>query len=199
MKNIFNKDINYQIKSLIDIVNTNHVINEIFNKIQAFKIPEYYIGAGCIAQTVWNYLSELPLSNGINDIDIVYFDDKDISSESEAEITKMLKKEFADLNVDLDVNNQARVHLWYKEYFGYEIEPIISLEDAINRWPTTATSIGMRKEADNFRIYAPYGLNDLFGKIVRANKTQITKEIYEKKVKRWKPIWSDLTIIEWDK
>lgn len=98
----------------------------------------------------------------------------------------------------MDIKNQARVHLWYKDYFGYDIKPIISLEDAINRWPTTSTAIGIRKENNNYLIYAPYGLNDMFSKIVRANKTQITKDIYQNKIIRWKNIWKDLKIIEWD-
>lgn len=45
--------------------------------------------------------------------------------------------------------------------------------------------------------YAPFGLNDLFGMMVRANKVQITEEIYNKKVERWKVLWPGLTIIPW--
>ena len=45
---------------------------------------------------------------------------------------------------------------------------------------------------------APFGLNDLFGKIVRANKTQITKEIYKKKDIKWSALWIDLRIIPWE-
>ena len=49
-----------------------------------------------------------------------------------------------------------------------------------------------------FIVYAPYGLNDLFGMIVRPNKVQITKEIYLNKVERWAKIWHKLKIIPWD-
>ena len=82
----------------------------------------------------------------------------------------------------LDVKNQARVHVWYEQHFGYSIRPYQSLEEAINTWPTTATAVGIRRWNEEWKIYAPYGLNDLFGKIVRANKAQITQEIFEKKV-----------------
>lgn len=41
-------------------------------------------------------------------------------------------------------------------------------------------------------------LNDLLGLIVRPNKVQITKEIYEKKVLRWKTNWPDLNVIPWN-
>ena len=60
----------------------------------------------------------------------------------------------------------------------------------------TATALGLRRDSKGkWIVYAPFGLNDLFGKIVRANKTQITKEIYEKKVIKWRAIWTDLKII----
>jgi hypothetical protein len=52
-------------------------------------------------------------------------------------------------------------------------------------------------ENENFKIYAPFGLNDLFGMIVRANKAQITEEIYLQKVNKWKSKWPALTIIPW--
>jgi hypothetical protein len=88
--------------------------------------------------------------------------------------------------------------LWYKRHFGYEIQKYKSLESAINTWPTTATAIGVRIEEDNkFKVYAPFGLNDLFGKIVRANKIQITEEIYKNKVVNWLKKWPDLNVIPW--
>jgi len=34
--------------------------------------------------------------------------------------------------------------------------------------------------------------------VVRANKKQITREIYEKKIARWGTLWPDLEIIAWD-
>lgn len=75
----------------------------------------------------------------------------------------------------------------------------MSEEAAINTWPTTATAIGVRKTGEEWNIYAPFGLNDLFGMVVRANKTQITKEIYEKKVNRWTQRWPGLTVIPWER
>ena len=43
--------------------------------------------------------------------------------------------------------------------------------------PTTATAVGVRLESDGLKVYAPFGLNDMFGMIVKANKAKITKEI----------------------
>jgi len=106
---------------------------------------------------------------------------------------------FKDIPGQIEIKNEARVHLWYEKHFGYAIEPYESVEDAINTWPTTATSVAVKyDDKGRFIAYAPYGLNNLFGMIVRPNKAQITKEIYLRKVERWAKIWHHLRIIPWD-
>lgn len=184
---------------LQNIIMSSKIINLSIERARLLNIENYYIGAGCIAQTVWNYLSNKSLEYGIKDIDFVYFDDKNLDSQSENMIASKVKALYSDLNIEIDVKNEARVHLWYKSHFGYNIEPYTSLEAAIDTWPTTATAIGVRKGNNNeFIVYAPFGLNDLLGKIVRPNKAQITKEIYEKKVTSWLSKWPDLKVIPWE-
>jgi len=58
--------------------------------------------------------------------------------------------------------------------------------------------LALEKKNYEFKVYAPFGLNDLFGKIVRSNKAQINKQIYEKKVSSWLNKWPDLKIIPWE-
>ncbi|WP_353094627.1 nucleotidyltransferase family protein [Tissierella praeacuta] len=200
--NGYNLDIHLQLEVLESIIMSNEIINIAIERARLLDIDDYYddyyIGAGCITQTVWNYLSDNPLEYGIKDIDFVYFDDN-LDFESENRIILKVKELCSDLKIEVDVKNQARVHLWYKNHFGYNIEPYKSLESALNTWPTTATSIGVRRGKDNkLKVYAPFGLNDLFGKIVRANKSQINKQIYEDKVSSWLKKWPDLKIIPWE-
>lgn len=194
----YNLDIHRQIEVFEKIIMLSETLSEAIERAKALDLDNYYIGAGCITQTVWNYLSNNPLDYGIKDIDFVYFDDNNLDLEAENEVILKIKNLYSDLKIQIDIKNQARVHLWYKSYFGYEIKPYSSLEDAINTWPTTATAIGVRKEKNNdFKVYAPFGLNDLFGRIVRANKAQITEEIYKSKVVNWTSKWGDLTVIPW--
>ena len=199
VSNGYNIDIQAQLKALKNIILSNEMIDVVIKRAKSLDIDNYYVGAGCITQTVWNYLSNNPLGYGIKDIDFVYFDDKNLDFESENKVISQVRELYSDLKIEVDVKNQARIHLWYKNHFGYAIEPYRSLESALNTWPTTATSIGVRNEKNNeFKVYAPFGLNDLFGKIVRANKAQITKQIYENKVSSWLKKWPDLTIIPWE-
>ena len=55
----------------------------------------------------------------------------------------------------------------------------------------------VRFDAAGFRVYAPFGLNDLFAMIVRPNKVQITEAIYQAKVARWTACWPRLEVIPW--
>ncbi|MGG4048591.1 MULTISPECIES: nucleotidyltransferase family protein [Paenibacillus] len=193
-----NIDLSSQMAYLTSIILMNPVLDSVFKKAPKLKIENYYIGAGCITQSIWNHQCGYPITQGIKDIDFVYYD-PDLSFDKECEVIERVKGLFDDVPISVDVKNQARVHLWYEQHFGYAITPYFSLEEAINTWPTTATAIGLRKnENDAWRLYAPFGLNDLFGLIVRANKAQITKEIFEKKVLRWKTNWPDLIVIPWD-
>ena len=193
----YNSDLHTQLDLLSKIVMLNQPLFDILNKATTIGLQDYYIGAGCVAQSVWNYQMGLELTYGISDIDFVYFDNTDLSAEAENSTIAKAESVLNPCPIKLDIKNQARVHLWYKNHFGYEIKPYESLEDAINTWPTTATSIGIRLENNKLKVYAPYGLNDLFGMIVRANKAQITEEIYVRKVQKWSAKWPALTVIPW--
>ncbi|MCL1819107.1 MAG: nucleotidyltransferase family protein [Oscillospiraceae bacterium] len=191
-----NAQLSNQAEILHKILCDNRLLYQIIEESQTLNLPEYYIGAGCIAQTVWNYQNGNPPLKGINDIDFVYFD-CDLSLESENMVIQTIQNKFSDCPLKIDVKNQARVHLWYGNHFGYDIAPYNSIESAINTWPTTATSVGVRLMNNRFQVYAPFGLNDLFSQIVRPNKAKITKEIYDKKVQKWIQTWPSLTITSW--
>lgn len=192
----YNTDLANQILILHKIIKRNALLYKLLSIAPILGLKQYYIGAGCIAQTVWNYQSGNDLMYGISDIDFVYFDADDLSSEKEERIAEQIVK-LIDNKIKVDVKNGARVHIWYKSHFGYDIDAYTSIEHAINTWPTTATSVGIRLENDVLNVYAPFGLNDLFGKIIRANKAQITEEIYKSKTDKWLSKWSDLKIIPW--
>lgn len=182
----------------LDILHKSQLLQTVLTRTSFLNLPHWYLGAGCLAQTVWNYYHNYELVKHIKDYDIVYFD-SDLSVEKETLIQKRGQGLFADLPIEIDIVNQARVHIWYEKYFGYSIEPYISVEEAISTWPTTATSVGIRLLEDStYSIQAPYGLEDLLAMTIRANKIQITEEIYTAKVHRWLKVWPMLTVIPWN-
>jgi len=125
-----------------------------------------------------------PVQSGIKDVDLIYFDAEDLSAKAETDHESRLRDLFRRLPIKLDVKNEARVHLWYRERFGYAIRPYLSSADAIATFPTTATAVGVHRMRGEFECCAPFGLDDLFGLVVRPNKRQITRAIYEAKVER---------------
>lgn len=188
-----------QLKELIDVVESNEQLMKVFDALESIGLENYFVGAGVIAQSVWNNISGYELDRGISDIDIVYFDEKSMSESHEQDIKQRIEEYLGEFSLWLDIKNEARVHTWYKEKFGYEIKPYTSLEDAINTWPTTATSLGLRRESNGeWSIYAPFGIEDVFDMRIRANARQITKEIYMKKVNKWTKRWPKLTYEEWN-
>ena len=184
--------------SLWAILECNECLLEAIDMAEQLALPNWYIGAGCVVQTVWNYLSGLPINHGIKDVDLVYYDPNDRSDQSELATSEKVKNLLPNFPLHIDVNNQARVHLWYEQYFGYPIEAYKSVEDAIDTWPTTATATAVRKNGSYRHVYSPFGLGDLFSMTARPNKRQITRNIYEDKVNRWKKNWPKLTVVPWE-
>lgn len=140
----------------------------------------------------------LPSTHGISDIDIVYFDPDDLTENGEAQHAARIRAAFSHLPVWIDVKNEARVHTWYEAKFGHQIVPYTSTADAITTFPTTATAVGIRPSGSMTEIYAPFGLDDLLGAVVRANKKQITYGIFDAKVAKWVASWPSLQVIPWD-
>lgn len=192
-----NKPVQEQTESLIEIVMQNQNIKGILENNPFPQYGNWYLGAGCISQSVWNLMSGKDITEGIKDYDLVYYDRDDISKESEEKELARIRNLFSFLSIEIDVVNEARVHLWFEEDFGKKIESLKSCEDAINGWPTTATAIGVNKINNKVNVYAPYGLNDLFGFVVRPNKPSVIKWVYEKKVEKWKEKWPNLNVIPW--
>lgn len=174
----------------------NVALWECLERLSSLNLPRWYLGAGCIAQTIWNSVHRKAPDADICDYDLVYFD-ADVSEEHERAVALAARRAVDDLQIKLDVKNQARVHLWYGSRFGFEIQPYRSLEDAISTWPTTATALGVRLVGAEFQVFAPFGLHDLFDLVIRANRIQITPEIYDAKAARWGLRWPLLRMLPW--
>jgi hypothetical protein len=174
------------------------ILATILDRWADISLPDCWLVAGALAQTVWNDAFDLPPTHGISDVDLVYFDADDLSEEAEARHSTRVRELFSDLSVRIDVKNEARVHLWYKAKSGYAIQPYTSTTDAITTFPTTATAIGIQPRLNELRLFTPYGLSDLFGLIVRPNKKQIMRPVYDAKVARWLALWPRLHVVPWD-
>jgi hypothetical protein len=162
------------------------------------NLPGWYLTAGCVFQTVWNVVTGRRPANGIKDYDLFYFDDSDLSWQAEDRVIDAARSCFADLPVEVEVRNEARVHLWYERKFGVVSRPYPSTEAAIDSFAATTCCLGIRLESeDQWRVYAPHGLSDVFNLVVRPNPVQAPREVYENKTARWRQEWPELTVLDW--
>lgn len=189
-----------QEKELIKILEKNKSLQSILDRAEGLNLPGWYVGSGGITQTVWNIKHNFDPEKGIVDYDLVYCDTEDTSLETQDLIEKKGEELFEGVPVPVEIVNEARVYLWYKKELGYDRDqdPYNSTEEAIQVWPTTATAIGVRKEKNGkYKIFAPFGLDDLFNLVVRPNKGKVSEMVYNKKVDRWSNIWPNLKVIPW--
>ena len=121
---------------------------------------------------------------------MAYFDLYDLGPERDRAVEADLLARRPD--VPWEAKNQAAVHLWYEEKFGFAVPPLLSSEDGIATYPETATSVGVRPLADDgLYIHAPLGLDDLFGLLLRRNPRRVTPEMFRQRlvekriIERW--------------
>ena len=176
----------------------NRTLTDVLARAAGMDLPGWYLVAGCLYQTVWNVVTGQPPEAGILDYDLAYFDDSDLSWDAEDAVIKAGNEIFAGLPAPVQIRNQARVHLWYEQKFGVPCPPHASTEAAIDTFEATAACLGAgRGPSGRWRIYAPYGLADMFNLVVRPNPVLAPRHVYQAKAARWRQQWPGLTVLPW--
>jgi uncharacterized protein len=184
--------------ALRESLGRNAILREVLSRARTLGLPQWYVAAGGVAQTVWNVATGRPAHDGIKDYDLIYHDAADLSWDAEDAVIRAGHEVFGDLPTTVEIRNQARVHLWYEGRFGLPCAALRSSEAAIDTFPATATCVGVRLEDDGgMRVYAPHGLSDVLNLIVRPNPVLAPRHIYERKVERWRRHWPELTVLPW--
>src|ERR1700737_3684514 len=101
----------------------NKWLGEVLERFEEVALPNSWLVAGCIAQTIWNLGHGQPAEVGLKDVDLIYFDGVDLSSEAEASHERRLRDLFQHHPIKLDVKNEARVHLCNEDPAGYATNP----------------------------------------------------------------------------
>ena len=173
---------------------------EILARAPQLALDDAWLVSGCLFQTVWNVLDGREPTYGIKDYDIFYFD-ADTSWEAEDAKIRYAAAAFADLGLEIEVRNQARVHLWYEQKFGVACPQFRSSRDGIDHFLNTFSMVGVSPEGNGLRLYAPVGLQDVFARIMRPNplwRGNSRRDRYDEKAARWKSLWPSLTIAPWE-
>ena len=186
---------------MISILRKNKELMYVLDYVDSLGLNNYYIVSGIIFQTIWNYLDKIDLNTGIKDIDVVYYNDKNLSVDVDLMYYRKIQNYVDNLgiNYDIDVSNEARMHIWKEANCNTKVKPYKSTEDAISRWLATVSAVGLTKKNGELFIYAPYGVEDIFTKTIRPIKiVDNNKELYKKKVISWSERFNNLNIIDWE-
>ena len=175
-------------------VHRNPINSDLLRRLRALALPDCYLTAGCLFQTVWNQVAGQPPQRGIKDYDVFYFDPSDPSWDAEDRVIRRVAGATADLPVDVEVRNQARVHLWYAERFGSDYPRLLGTRDGINRYLIACTCVGI--EVQTGGLYAPNGLAELADGELRLNPLTPTPARFRDKAESYRARWPWLRIID---
>ena len=146
----------------------------IFETVRYCDPPDWLVGGGILYKLVWNRLHGYIETAYVGDVDVVFFEPGHLGPEREHAVGQDLSALRPDIR--WDAKNQAAVHLWYADRFGYAVPPLNSSEDGLQTIPATATAVGVRLLADDLYVAVPLGLSDHFALVLRRNPRRVTPE-----------------------
>jgi hypothetical protein len=167
-------------------VNRNDATRAILSRWHSLDLPDCWLVAGCLFQTIWNLQAGRSPGADIKDYDIFYFDPMDQSSVAEAHVQSHVESTLGDVGVTVEVANQARVHAWYPDFFGKPCAPLATVEEGIDRFLVLEACVGIRPR----EVYSPYGLEGLYAGTLTPNPLTPYRELYDQKVESYRRRWN---------
>lgn len=182
---------------LTEIVRADAGLMHILTVMRELDLPDWRLFSGAVYQAVWNAQTGRPVGYGIKDYDIGYFD-ADTSWDAEDAVIKRVAAAFEPpLRDQVEVRNQARVHLWFEGKFGEPYDPLTCTDDAPARFVAPAFAVGVRLEADDaISVVAPFGLEDVFAMTIRPNPTRGLAKGWERVIANARGRWPEITDVD---
>jgi len=179
------------------VVRSSDSLMTVLRLARELDLPDWLIVSGAVYQKVWNQLTGRDPDYGIKDYDLAYHDASDVSYEAEDVHIRRAAALFpAPYGEQVEVRNQARVHLWFEDHFGEPYEPLHSSAEALGRFVAPCFGVGVRLEKDDsLTIEAPFGLQDLFAMTIRPNPHRQLAKGWEKVVRSARERWPEITVV----
>lgn len=144
-----------------------------------------------IRNAVWDHLHGYSSPTSTDDVDVIHFDQMEVGKRRDEVIRGKLISLVP--NARWPVKNQARMHVVNGE------QPYSSINDAIARWPETATAFIARLNiAGEVEFVAPYGFDDLLRLLITntpafADRTDVIRRRMADK--DWLRLWPRLKLV----
>lgn len=182
---------------LADIVRADPGLMHVLTTVRGLGLDDWRVFSGAVYQSVWNAETARPVGYGRKDYDLGYFD-PDTSWDAEDAVIKRVAAAFDEpFRTDVEVRNQARVHLWFPDRFGEPYDALTGTDQALARFVAPAFAVGVRLEADDtISVAAPFGLEDVFSMTLRPNPDRPRAKGWDKAVASARARWPELHVIE---
>lgn len=180
-------------EDVIKLIQSDEKMMKIIQIASTLNLPDWWICAGFVRSKIWDTLHGFTERTETPDVDVIYFDHKNIDENVEKELENMLVRMMP--TIPWSVKNQARMHLINN------LAPYTSSEDAISRFPETATALGVKlSKENNLVLTAPWGLEDVLHLVVKPTpyftETKELAAIFEERLikKNWKSVWHKIKV-----
>lgn len=179
-------------EQVLAITKRNVFNQQLLTLLPKLKVPHCMLTAGCLFQTFWNHQAGQPAEWGIKDYDIAYFDE-DLSWEAEDRVITRVRHACSHLDVNVEIRNQARVHLWYESKFGAAYPQLRKVTDGIDRYLINSACLGV--DVYTGELYSTHGLDDLQNNLLRLNELNPLPSLFSQKAANYRERWPWLTLV----
>ncbi|WP_342742114.1 nucleotidyltransferase family protein [Virgibacillus siamensis] len=180
-------------KDVIQLIYKDKQMLEILKTAKSLDLPDWCICAGFVRSKIWDALHRYEERTPLTDVDVVYFDKTNLNETVEKQLENELSHQMP--NIPWSVKNQARMHLIN------DLEAYVNTEDAIAKFPETATALGVKLVQDNqLKLIAPHGVQDVLDMVVRptplfAGSHKLMKVFKKRtKEKEWQSKWWKVSV-----
>jgi uncharacterized protein len=181
------------IEDVIMLIERDDFMMEIIQAASTLNLPDWWICAGFVRSKIWDVMHGFQQRTDTPDVDVIYFD----STNVDEDIEKVFEKKLLSImpTIPWSVKNQARMHTINN------LAPYLSSEDAISKFPETATALGVKLDRNQQVVLtAPCGIEDVIQLELKPTpfftQTKERATIYEKRIiqKDWKSTWPKIKV-----
>lgn len=183
---------------LVELVRADPNLMHVLTTVRALDLPDWRLVSGAVYQAVWNAQTGRAAGYGVKDYDLAYFDASDVSYEAEDVVIKRVAAAFDEpFHSQVEVRNQARVHLWHSAKFGGSYSALTDTDEALTRFVAPCFAVGVRLEGDDeITVAAPFGLKDVFSLTIRPTPDRPVAKDWDRIIEKAKARWPELNVVQ---
>lgn len=175
-------------EKLLQLLESDRDRMQLLRAARALDLPDWCIAAGFVRNLVWDYLHGYQNRTPLNDVDLIYFDNSDISVARDELLEQQLQKSAP---CRWSVKNQARMHIRNHD------SPYLSSQDAMSYWPEVETAVGVKlKNNGELELISPFSTAQVISNTITVNPHKPQPAVFNERItlKGWLTRWPQLKV-----